>query len=272
VVGDGTGGVYAFWDQYVGTVRAVIGQHLSGSGSTAPGWAFDGRTIAAIPTAFYDEPRSTTDGAGGAIVAFERSLSNVRRIFAQRVRVDGPVPIALAFLDSEVEPGLVRLRWSASDAATARATVYRRQGDEPWLARGLATSEGPSVLAFEERVPAPGSYSYRLGYDDGGAGDRFTESVTVEVPAEFSLALAGFEPNPARGPLSVAFTMPRVGDARLAVLDVRGRMVAVRDLSGLAPGRHRVDLGGGVRVSPGVYWIRLEAGGGVRRTRGVVLG
>jgi hypothetical protein len=73
-------------------------------------------------------------------------------------------------------------------------------------------------------------------------------------------------PNPTGAAAALAFELPRAGAARLAVFDVRGRLV--RELLQRSP------RGGGVhdavwdlrdarcqRVPAGVYFVRLEAEG-----------
>ena len=80
----------------------------------------------------------------------------------------------------------------------------------------------------------------------------------------------GAWPNPARGRLSVAFTLPDVGPARLEVLDVAGRKILERELRGMGAGPHVVDLGEDGALPPGVYAVRVHAGGQVR-SRMVVL-
>ncbi len=271
-VGDGSGGVYAFWDQgNAAGNQDILGQHLDAQGAPAPGWPVIGRLIAASDATYgYDHPTGTSDGTGGAIVAYERGSATSRLIYAQRVLADGPVPTRIAFLDSEVEPGIARLRWSASDASSSRTTVYRRQGDEPWTQRGSPNSVGESVLEFEDSDLEPGLYAYRLGVTEG-VSEYFTEESWVEVPAAFRLELAGFQPNPAVGALVLGFTLPSDGPASITVHDVRGRAVLAKDVSSLGPGRHRLDLGRDPRITPGVYWVQLVHGGQVRRARGVVL-
>ena len=195
ILGDGAGGLYAFWNHE----NAALGyelraQHLDASGQPSPGWPAAGRVVAGGGSTVHDWPSATSDGMGGAIVAYERGSL----IFAQRVLADGPVPTRIAFLDAEIEPGLARLRWSASDASSVRATVQRRSNGESWADRGEASPQGESVLAFEDREATPGRYAYRLALS-GAGGMEFTEEAWIEFPAAHTLALAGFVPNPAIG-------------------------------------------------------------------------
>ena len=97
-------------------------------------------------------------------------------------------------------------------------------------------------------------------------------SIEVEVPAGFRLALSGARPNPSPGAsLNVAFSLDRKAPARLELLDIAGRRVASRDLSGLGPGNHVLDLSGGTRFEPGLYLLRLTAGDRALTSKALVI-
>jgi hypothetical protein len=80
-----------------------------------------------------------------------------------------------------------------------------------------------------------------------------------------ALALLGAQPNPARQDLTVSYSLA-VSGARgaLELLDLAGRRVAWRDLSGESAGRHQVRLLERQALRPGVYMIRLTHAGEVR--------
>ena len=175
---------------------------------------------------------------------------------------DAATPATASLIDSHAEPGLVRLNWFVTDAASAVVTVQRQHGAETWTTLGAPASTASDRLTFEDRsVVAGGSYRYRLSLREGGS-ETLTDAVEITVPSGYTLELAGATPNPAIGSnLRVTLSLPRAMPARLDLIDVSGRRVASRDLSGLAPGRQTVALGDGVRLAPGLYVIRLEADG-----------
>ena len=84
-------------------------------------------------------------------------------------------------------------------------------------------------------------------------GDRVTE-----------VALAAIAPNPAAGPVHVAFALPGEARARLSVLDVQGREWAVLADGVQSMGRHSVEWTGRSDrgpAPPGLYFVRLVASG-----------
>lgn len=93
-----------------------------------------------------------------------------------------------------------------------------------------------------------------------------------DAPAPLALAIAPAAANPAHGrALVVDVALPSADPARLEVLDVMGRRVAMRELGSLGTGRHSVDLSAEQRLSPGVYLLRLTQGVNARVTRVTVI-
>ena len=117
---------------------------------------------------------------------------------------------------------------------------------------------------------APGSV-LRHGYWHGGSPGG-TVSVEPETAAdggaELALRFAPPSPNPARGPVSFAFTLPRAAAVRVVIADVQGRRVGSLDPGRLPAGAHRLrwEGTGSSPSAAGVYFARLEVEG---RTVGV---
>ena len=86
------------------------------------------------------------------------------------------------------------------------------------------------------------------------------------------LALLGAQPNPARQDLTVSYSLA-VSGARgaLELLDLAGRRVAWRDLSGESAGRHQARLLERQALAPGVYMLRLTHAGAVRSLKVAVI-
>jgi hypothetical protein len=88
--------------------------------------------------------------------------------------------------------------------------------------------------------------------------------------AKLGLTLEGVQPNPSRGAVRVAFTLPSARPATLDLMDVTGRRVARQDVGALGAGRHSVEFAPGRALRAGVYLVRLIQGGAVVTAKAVV--
>jgi hypothetical protein len=119
---------------------------------------------------------------------------------------------------------------------------------------------GGAYLAWQEQRD---EYRWMLGaarFDAGGA--RSWGGVTdVDPPAaSVALTLRGPWPNPSHGPLTVDLSLPRSGAGALELVDLAGRRVASRTLTGLTPGPHTLTLDGRSLAS-GLYFVRVTHDG-----------
>lgn len=105
-------------------------------------------------------------------------------------------------------------------------------------------------------------------------GDSVTTDVPVEGRTATSAWLAPAAPNPTSGGTLVSFGLPSPSYARVAIVDVAGRVVRVLAEGDFEAGEHRLEWNGlaesGERVRPGVYYCRLVTGG-ARRSTAIVL-
>ena len=93
------------------------------------------------------------------------------------------------------------------------------------------------------------------------------------MPAIAQFSLAGLRPNPSSSAnLRVSFSLPDAGPARLELIDIAGRRVAVHDVGSLGAGAHIEPLQPDSRVPAGLYWLRLTQGNHSLVTRAVVTG
>jgi len=91
-------------------------------------------------------------------------------------------------------------------------------------------------------------------------------------PHAGSVALAAPYPSPARGPVTLAYTLPQAAPVWLAIYDAFGRRVRELRTGALQDaGEHRLSWDGrdatGREAAPGVYLARLVAGDVVRDRR-----
>jgi hypothetical protein len=100
---------------------------------------------------------------------------------------------------------------------------------------------------------------------------RSVATLGVEFPpGPTALELLPPRPNPAPGSATFAFVLPRAGEARVGIFDVRGARVRALDGGMLAAGPHSLAWdgrdGGGRAVRSGIYVVQLELAG-ERRTQ-----
>ncbi|HEX7069957.1 MAG TPA: T9SS type A sorting domain-containing protein [Rhodothermales bacterium] len=114
----------------------------------------------------------------------------------------------------------------------------------------------------------PGARYWRVrGHNAGGWGEwsavRTFEMAYITATAtgdRHTFALEPNYPNPFSARTHIAFSVGSAGHARLVVMDVLGRAVAVLVDRDVPAGRHVVDLDAGA-LAVGTYFYRLESGG-----------
>ena len=144
------------------------------------------------------------------------------------------------------------------------------------LARGLTgthylyTATAPWTTHARFRVVE----SHAVQFNDASDADfEVREPIPVGVgDTRAMLALMGAQPNPARQDLTVSYSLA-VSGARgtLELLDLAGRRVALRDLTGESAGPHQVRLLERQALRPGVYMLRLTHAGEVRGMKVAVI-
>jgi hypothetical protein len=216
------------------------------------------------------DPRITSDGQGGAIVAWDEQQSR-SGVWAQRFVMDGVVSVLVSLVSAEAAPDRVVIAWHVADALSFRGTVERRSQGSDWRPLAEVRADGAGRIEYQDRAVGAGErYGYRLAYLEDGA-ERHTAETWVDVPRALALALEGMRPNPAVRELTVSFTLPHEAPATLELLDLAGRRVSQRQVGSLGPGRHALRLEEGPQLAPGVYWLRLTQGARTLTARGVVV-
>jgi hypothetical protein len=183
---------------------------------------------------------------------------------------DASPPDAITLVRTDVRPGRVSLTWETTPGAVVTATLQRRPQSGSWETLGTVRPDASGLLKYEDATAQPGArYGYRLNWSVGAAAAT-TPEVWVDVP-RLHFALTGAVPNPARGGLTVAFSLPDGAGARLEVLDIAGRRVLAREVGALGAGDHTVDLARPGWLPPGVYLVRIVRAGAFVATRACVV-
>jgi len=129
----------------------------------------------------------------------------------------------------------------------------------------MALEDAAGRLVYEDTSVLGGrTYAYRLLVQDA-FGEYTTEEVWIDVPEALpkSVRFDTPRPNPARGTMYFAFTLPSSARVRLALYDASGKLAALIDDSVHAAGLNVTpwNLRDGAKYLPsGVYFAVLESG------------
>jgi hypothetical protein len=256
---DGEGGAYVAFESLDG-YHKIYAQHLTGSGTLAPGWPAAGTRLSTTTTS-QQRPDLVSDGMGRAIAVWDdtRTSPNAYDIYAQRLGADGPTATLVSLASAEATAERVRLVWHSAEGAVSQGTVYRRTEQEEWRALGTTQADGSGALAFEDHAVSRGErYAYRLGYATAD-GEQLTAETWVVVPLAFQFALAAVHPHPVVDDLTVAYSLTSSASARLELYDISGRRVLTRELAS-QPGTFRLRVTEARALTAGIYWLRLGQG------------
>lgn len=220
-------------------------------GDDAPAGAFDICSDGAAALATV--PLTTTDQLMGtsAVVRVHPVLLPAGDVRIRLVHVTGSVDwgVSLHHDSTEVQ--------GKSDALAAAWFEPAGAGEE--LLVHLEAPDTFAIVAWKRGAGDRGQFGvYRLQVEPVtlDAGPGATPALTHLAPAR---------PTPFRDRTTLSFELAAPGEARLEVFDLRGARVRTLARGSLAAGRHtlewRGDADGGARLAPGLYLVRLEAGG-----------
>ncbi len=291
LVADGAGGAIVVWRDVRGGTWDVYAQRVSSSGSGL--WTVNG---VAVCNAAFDQlrPQLTSDGGGGAIVAWDDARGANVDVYAQRLNGSGAPQWALngvvvgGAASGQTRPSVVSdgaagaiIAWE--DRRAGNADVYAQRvsptGASLWTANGVAVciAAGDQVAPL---VVTDGAGGAAMAWRDSRAGnvDLYAHRVGaaggtptgVGGPASTpGLVVSPGHPNPFSN--TVQFEVDARGSAiRVEVFDVAGRRVARRELRGNGTLSFEGRDERGRALPSGVYLFRFSAGGATA-TRKVIL-
>jgi hypothetical protein len=293
----GTVGAIVVWEDYrAGSTNGdIYAQHVRSDGVADPSWPADGLAICDT-TGQQQRPEIATDGADGAIVAWQDARLGPLDIFAQHVQSVGTVDpawpargraLCLAAGDQQF-PAIVSdavggaiVAWQ--DARTANVDIYGqrvRSGgavDPAWPANGLQicgnfssqfiptiVSDGSSgaIVAWQDARGGP-STGYDIYAQRAYAVGGLAAASPTERPARFQL-LAAY-PNPARScEMTIPVELPAAQRVAAIVVDLAGRRVRRLANREFPEGHQLLRWDGrddaGAPLAGGVYFIHAQAG------------
>jgi hypothetical protein len=219
------------------------------------------------------------DGDGG-LDPVGVSFAGGRFDWWEATEFDSSGQLESSILDSGIGASMGSIDWTGAGPPGTSLRFQVRSSNDPgdlgiWSGEITSPGDFPDVLDryFQYRVlleTTDPDYSPLL-YDVTFVPDLAGLTTDVGV-----LAAAGLqaEPNPFGSEVALSFALQARGRVRLEVFDVSGRMVRRLADTYLAAGAHRFGWDGrngrGRPMSPGLYWLCLDAEGR-RQSRGVVL-
>jgi hypothetical protein len=283
----------------VGGFGLAAGQHVwktTNLSAATPTWNAAGNLIPDVPvnSLVVDPTQNTrlwagtdvgvyTSTDGGAtwaayttgmpiVSVFDMSLQGSSRILRVATHgrgmyerlIDSPVATQLSLVGAEIVNGKPQMTWFSADGANEKMNLYRRAVPGDFALVGPIYADGSGMITYTDNAAQAGhSYEYQIGITNGTTETRLG-NVWVDVPLGMTFSVKRLADS-GRGPLQFSVTLTSPATARLELLDVTGRVVAGRDLAGLAPGSHQVSLDSAAH--PGVYWARLSQGGKMVSTK-----
>jgi hypothetical protein len=185
---------------------------------------------------------------------------------------------------AEVRERDVLLRWRTSlDVRNVSFHVYRKDAGEfgdgigVRLTREPLTSRNGEYEFVDTGVRSNHNYEYRLEMTGDPSGPLI-RTIPVHVGhLRWSFAIRVVRPQPASGPLTIAFELPDRGRASLDVVDVGGRRVQRMLEAELDEGAHEANLDlrrmgeAGRPLATGVYFAVLRFNGRTEAKRIIVM-
>jgi uncharacterized protein (TIGR03118 family) len=183
-----------------------------------------------------------------------------------------PTPVLLVSIDAVERADGILLTWNLiADAGPVSFHVYRSDDGTLWRRLDPDAVVGPGLGAtyqyLDNTAVAGFAYDYRIAQLGNDGAEQVIGSVQARMTAPAGLSLRA-DPSPTPGSTVLAFALPRAGAARLDAFDAAGRLVTSIADANWTAGVHRLAWSGvdaaGRHLSPGRYFVRLQASEGTR--------
>jgi hypothetical protein len=298
------GGAIIAWDDERSTMGTdIYVQRLNGAG--APQWTADGVPLTQEQNSTRSVPTMSSDGAGGAIVAWQEANFGVADIKARRINSSGTALWTLGGVsvctatDNQTKPQIVTdnaggviVTWEDSrNFGTTRTDIFAQRlnssGIRQWALDGIflcaassyqrspvITTDGGNgaIVSWQDERNADTSSRDVYALRVGGSG-LVPTGISGSTPSA-SLVLGNAYPNPFSSATSMDITLRMPSPVKIVITDVAGRRVRTITMADLPAGPHRLDFDGrdhhGRTLPSGVYFWRVTAAG-TTQTRKLVI-
>lgn len=156
-------------------------------------------------------------------------------------------------------------------------TLYMEAGSAGSAIRATAPGKKASAFLLED-VGRHVDFDPRAMLTAGGSLRSLESGVTdtrIEAAQTLITGLGAAWPNPAHGSSRIAYSLGQATEVRLAIYDLRGRLVRTLVDRSEQPGSYRIAWdgrdGNGRNVSAGVYLYRLNAGATTQQSKLLVI-
>jgi hypothetical protein len=234
-------------------------------------------TLLAVPDSGDTFVAWTGDLAGSAnpAVLVMDGAKSVTAVFADqappKVHLVAPNGGELATIGSPLQ-----IQWNAHDNHRVTSVDIELSRDGPAGAyQTLVAGHDPSTGSFSWVVTGPPTtraWVRVIARDSATNANADTSDAAFTIlggalsagpagPVDF--ALEPIVPNPAAGPVTIEYAVPRVTGVEITVIDLQGRQLAALVSGERTAGRHRVvwDPRTAGDAAPGAYFVRFQAGG-----------
>ncbi|HKW15847.1 MAG TPA: FlgD immunoglobulin-like domain containing protein, partial [Candidatus Krumholzibacteria bacterium] len=282
LISDGSGGAIATWQDQRSGSADIYAQRVSSAGVAL--WAGD--TAVCTDASHQDYPSIATDGAHGAVIAWEDGRVSGSEIYAQRINATGVVQWTLNGVAVCAASGAQDRTGTASDGAGGAIIVWqdRRSGDydlyaqrinaagvTQWTANGIVVTTASGEQRFPVAV-SDGSGGAFLAWQDARNADldiyaqRLNGSGSMptavgDTPSLAHVTISPNVPNPFSNQTAFDIGLPQDANAEIGVYDATGRLVRRMDVAG----SRRMTFDGrdnnGRLLPSGVYFLRMRAEG-----------
>lgn len=229
-------------------------------------WTLHGEPLC-VNTANQRSPYIITDGAGGAIVAWQDSRDSDAGAYAMRILNDGGFTATMlqAFSALPGTSGII-VEWNLSSIDEGMSfRVLRRDGTSDFVEMPYLqlNRKGLRFTFTDETVSSGVEYHYRIDVVSAGEVKTLFETGPVSSVPKATELYQNY-PNPFNPVTKISFYLPQKSHATLEIFDVSGALVA-RLIDGICDqGETSVSWNGintdGADVVSGVYFYKLTAG------------
>jgi hypothetical protein len=172
-----------------------------------------------------------------------------------------PLPIELiSFIANSRKDLLVDLTWITASEINNRLFEIERSHDgtnyvSVHSTSGAGTSITPKTYKHTDRVPASGTYYYRLKQTDYNGDKSFSDPLAINITGKQQIS---FQPNPVQDELLVTMRSESVSQILITVFNQHGKPVMEQHRK-ISTGIQQIPLSMG-SLPGGVYSVRVESG------------